>query len=100
MGNVDDTAGVFDALDMGCCTGTVNYGADSANFEISTRGVTGAISPPGKNLENGGVKSMASSLRDYGGVAGATFPCGTGGKGVSGAGTTGSGVLGNGTLAV
>ena len=87
---MDETAGVFGALDMGCCTGTENDdGSDSADFEFSTRGVTGAVSPPGK-LWNGGVEGIASSLGDKRVVSRVQrFH----------ADATGSGVLGNGTLA-
>ena len=45
MGNVD---GIADVLGIGCDQGTENGGTGSANFEFFTRGVTGAVSPPGK----------------------------------------------------
>ena len=44
---MDETAGVFGALDMRCCIGT-DKDEGSTNFAFSTRGVTGAASPPGK----------------------------------------------------
>ena len=45
------TAGVFDAVDMECCAGAENDDdSEWANFEFSTRGVTGAVSPPVKTL--------------------------------------------------
>ena len=49
VGNVDDTACVFVALDVGCCTGAENDdGSSSATYEFSTRGVTRAVSHPGR----------------------------------------------------
>ena len=61
-------------LGIGCDKGTENYEKDSANLEFPTRGVRGAVSPPGKHC-TGGVEGIASWLRSNGGATGATFPC-------------------------
>ena len=77
---MDDSAGVFGALDMGCCAGAEDDdGSDSANFEFSNRGVMGTVSPPGKH--GNGVQGMAQAMQGNGvdgGVTSATFPCGIG----------------------
>ena len=45
----DPRATRMDVLGIGCDKGTENDDTGSANLELSTRGVSSAVSPPGKH---------------------------------------------------